>query len=115
MRAVKGVLHTPSVSAGMNGHNKDHLLRAIAKARAWVEDLAAGRVSSFADIAIQEGKVERHIRLLAPLAFVSPQLISEIADGSFPPIGVTDLAKAVTGLWAEQARTIRAGIVKRHR
>jgi hypothetical protein len=32
-------------------------------------------------IAEREGKVERHIRLLAPLAFVSPRLLSEIIDG----------------------------------
>ena len=29
----------------------------------------------------REGKVERHIRLLAPLAFVSPRIITAIADG----------------------------------
>jgi hypothetical protein len=37
-----------------------------------IVDLAEGRVASLHEIAKQEEKVERHIRLLTPLAFVSP-------------------------------------------
>lgn len=54
---------------------KIYSLAAIAKARAWIDDIVDGRVASFAEIAEREGKVQRHIRLLAPLAFVSPKLI----------------------------------------
>jgi site-specific DNA recombinase len=64
--------------------NRDVLLTAIAKARAWIADLAEGRAASLAEIAKREGKVERHIKLLAPLAFVSPQFVSEIIDGYVP-------------------------------
>ena len=56
---------------------------AIAKARCWIEDLVEGSVASFAEIAKREGRVKRHIRLLAPLAFVSPRVVSDIVDGSF--------------------------------
>jgi len=105
-RAVKGPLHVPSSPTLINGRNRDLLLGAIAKARAWIEDIVAGRASSFDDIAKQEGRVERHIRFLAPLAFVSPQAIWEIAEGSFPPIGVTGLAKSVAYSWSEQAGAI---------
>jgi site-specific DNA recombinase len=103
MRAIKGVLHSPSPPTVIGSHNRDLLLGAIARARAWVEDIVLGRVASFAEIAKREGKVERHIRLLAPLAFVSPAVISKIAEGTFLPTGITDLAKAVAYLWAEQA------------
>ena len=41
------------------------MLTAIAKARAWINDRVEGRVASFAEIAEREGKVERHIGLLA--------------------------------------------------
>jgi len=34
-----------------------------------MEDLVAGRVNSFQEIAKSEGKVERYIRYLAPLAY----------------------------------------------
>ena len=97
--AKKGILHSPSFGPTMNPDNKDILLTTIAKARAWIDDLVEGRVASFAEIAKQEGKVERHIRLLAPLAFVSPAKISHIIDGTAPRVGVTELAKGVTYSW----------------
>jgi hypothetical protein len=78
------------------------VLTAIAKARAWIEDLTGGRVASFADIAKREGKVERHIRLLALLAFVSPAIVTDIADGLAPPLGVTKFANRLAYAWSEQ-------------
>jgi site-specific DNA recombinase len=91
---VKGILHTPSHGTSDISGNRDRILMAIAKARAWVDDLIAGRAASFAEIAKREGKVERHIRLLAPLAFVSPRLISDIIDGvASPHLTVTGLAR----------------------
>ena len=96
---AKGVIGAPSVKHPTDVRNGDALLLAIAKARAWIADLAEGRVNSFADIAKREGKVERHIRLLAPLAFVSPHTISDIIHGSSRPIGVTELAKKIAYSW----------------
>ncbi len=75
----------------------------LAKARAWVADLAEGRAASFAEIAKLEAKVEGHIRLLAPLAFVSPQFVSGIIDGHVPSVAVTALAKHVSWPWAPTA------------
>ena len=76
----KGVLHSPTPKNEGASARSEALLLAIAKARAWIEDLAEGRVASFAEIAKQEGRVERHVRLLAPLAFVSPRMISAILE-----------------------------------
>ena len=86
----------------MNHESRDVLLTAIAKARTWIEDLVEVSVASFAKIAKQEGGVERHIRLLAPLAFISPRIVSGIAEGSMPDLKVTDLAKAASQFWARQ-------------
>jgi hypothetical protein len=47
---------------------RDAILLSIAKARAWIDDIASGRVQSFAEIAQREGKVERHIRLSESVA-----------------------------------------------
>src|SRR3954452_3759730 len=82
--AVKGIVHTPSASPTLKPETRDALLMAIAKARAWIDDLTEHGIASFAEIALREGKVERHIRLLAPLAFVSPKIISAIIDGTVP-------------------------------
>ena len=59
----------------MTSDTRDTLLNAIAKARRWVDDITSGRVKSFAYIAKNEKKVERHIRLLALLAFVAPSIV----------------------------------------
>ena len=66
-----------------------------------------GQVSSFAEIAEREGKVERHIRFLVPLAFVSPQLITAIIEGSAQSdITATELVKSLPYSWVEQKRRI---------
>jgi DNA invertase Pin-like site-specific DNA recombinase len=98
---VKGVLHSPSPSQIMPENERDAILTAVAKARAWIDDIVEGRVASFAEIAKNEGKVERHIRLLAPLAFVSPRIILDIVNGVLPQVTVTDLAKTIPYCWAE--------------
>ena len=47
------------------------------------------------------------IRLLAPLAFVSPRIIAAIVEGTPPAdLTVTGLAKALPYSWAEQERSI---------
>ena len=57
----------PAHNTPIKASRREALLIAIAKARQWIDDLAHGRAASFAVIARREGKVERHIRLLAPL------------------------------------------------
>ena len=100
---VKGILHSPSPPSRLSTETRDGLLSAIAKARIWIDDLVEGRVGSFSEIAMREGKVERHIRLLAPLAFVSPRIVSKIADGIAPSdLTVTSVAKRLAYSWAEQ-------------
>jgi hypothetical protein len=76
--SVKGVLHQPDVKPALKPESRDAILLAIAKARCWIEDLASSRVQSFAEIAKREGKVERYIRLLTPLAFTPPQTLAAI-------------------------------------
>jgi hypothetical protein len=60
-----------------------------------------------AEIAEREAQGERHIRLLAPLAFLSPCIIAAIVDGTAPAdLTVTGLAKAVPYSWAEREERI---------
>jgi DNA invertase Pin-like site-specific DNA recombinase len=98
--ALKGIIHSPPEKTTLNPDQQNALLLAIAKARSWVEDLAEGSVTSLAEIAQREGKVERHIRLLAPLAFVSPGIISRIVDGKLR-ITVTELARSTSHCWMD--------------
>jgi hypothetical protein len=72
-----------------------------------IDNSGVGDRASFAGFAEREAVGERHIRLLAPLAFLSPRIIAVIADGAAPAdFTVTSLAKALPYSWAEQERTI---------
>jgi DNA invertase Pin-like site-specific DNA recombinase len=100
---IKGIIHSPNQSSSVISAKSEGLLIAIAKARIWINDLLDGRVASFAEIAEREGRVERHIRLLAPLAFVSPRIVSHLINGAGPSNPtVTGLAQGLAYSWAEQ-------------
>jgi site-specific DNA recombinase len=105
--AVKGIIHVPAHNTPIKASRREALLIAIAKARQWIDDLAHGRAASFAVIARREGKAERHIRLLAPLAYVSPRIVSALLDGTAPAdLTLTNLARALPYCWAEQERRV---------
>jgi site-specific DNA recombinase len=107
-KAVKGIVHAPCAKPAMRPESRDALLTAIAKARRWIDDMRLGRIASFAEIARREAQGERHIRLLTPLAFLSPRIIAAIVDGTAPAdLTVTGLAKALPYSWADQERAIR--------
>jgi site-specific DNA recombinase len=103
--AVKGIVQVPAHNTPITPSRRETLLTAIAKARQWVDDL--GRTATFAQIARREGKVERHVRLLAPLAFLSPRIVAAIIDGTAPAnLTATSLARALPYSWAEQERRL---------
>ena len=79
--SVKGILHRPEAKPTLKRETRDAILLAVAKARSWIDDFVSGRVQSFDEIAEREGKVERHIRLLTPLAFIPPRTLAAIIDG----------------------------------
>jgi site-specific DNA recombinase len=104
---VRGIIHVPAHNTPIQPGRREALLIAIAKAREWMDDLAHGRVASFAAIARRQAKVERHIRLLAPLAFLSPRIVSALLDGTAPAsLTITALARALPWSWAEQERRL---------
>jgi DNA invertase Pin-like site-specific DNA recombinase len=108
--AVKDIVHSPRAKEIIAPANRDGLLLAIAKARAWVGELVDSRAASFAEIAEREGKVERYVRFLASLAFVSPRIVHSIAEGSFrADLNVTRVVKLIDCSWAEQERCVLAG------
>jgi site-specific DNA recombinase len=106
--ALRGVVHVPAYNTPLQPTRRDALLIAIAKARQWIEHLAMG-TTSFADIAKREGTVERHIRLLAPLAFLSPRIVAALLDGTAPAgLTGTGLAQALAWSWTEQEQHVLA-------
>jgi site-specific DNA recombinase len=97
-------VHQPEAKPTLKGETQDAILLAVAKARSWIDGIASGRVQSFAQIAEREGKVERHIRLLTPLAFIPPRALAAIIDGTGPnDATVTALAQAMPYQWDRQS------------
>jgi site-specific DNA recombinase len=112
--SMKGIVRVPAHNTPIKPDRREAVLIAIAKARQWMEDFARGRVASFAAIARREGKVERHIRLLAPLAFLSPRIVSALLDGTAPAdLTLTKLARALPYSWTEQERRIGTSAMAR--
>jgi site-specific DNA recombinase len=61
------------------------LLKAIARARRWSQDLIYGRVRSVGELAKREGLDRRSVRRLLRLGFLSPRIMEAIAAGRQPP------------------------------
>jgi site-specific DNA recombinase len=107
--AVKGIIHVPAHNTPIKAGRREALLIAIVKAREWIDDLAHARAASFAVIARREGKAERLIRRLAPLAFVSPRIVSALLEGTAPAdLTLTKLIRALPYCWAEQEQRVGA-------
>jgi DNA invertase Pin-like site-specific DNA recombinase len=60
------------------------LLKAVARGRAWFDELASGRVPSFGEIAQREGVTHRYVERLSRLAFASPAIVEAICQGHQP-------------------------------
>jgi DNA invertase Pin-like site-specific DNA recombinase len=80
------------------------LIRAIARGRAWFEELAAGRARSLQELAERDGITRRYVRRLVDLAFLSPELVEVILQGRQPlDLTATRLTELDLPLdWADQ-------------
>ncbi len=83
-RGVEMRLVLPAV-ASQNDRSKcdPTLIKAIARGRAWFEELAAGRARSLRELAERDGITRRYVRCLVDLAFLRPELV-EVMQGRQP-------------------------------
>jgi site-specific DNA recombinase len=84
------------------------LLKAIARGRAWFEELAAGRARSLRELAERDGITRRYVRRLIDLAFLSPELVEAILHGRQPvELTATRLTELDLPLdWTDQRRLL---------
>jgi site-specific DNA recombinase len=86
------------------------LLKAVARARKWSQDLIAGRVQSVGEIAKRDGVAPRYVRELIPLGFLTPRTVEAIVEGHQPPeLTVIDLTRRIDLplLWSAQEEALR--------
>jgi site-specific DNA recombinase len=84
------------------------LLKALARARSWFEEVAAGRASSLAEVARRERLRKRYVARLTKLAFIAPSIAEAVVEGR-APIGVNlqmlmDGRLELAPCWSEQQR-----------
>jgi len=91
-----------------SSHCDPALIKAIARGRAWFEEIATGRARSLQELAKRDGITRRYIRRLIGLAFLSPQLVEAILQGRQPvELTVTRLIELDLPLdWTEQHRVL---------
>src|SRR5437016_5588462 len=84
------------------------LIKAIARGRAWFEELAAGRARSLRELAERDGITRRYVRRLVDLAFLSPELVEAILQGRQPvELTATRLTELDLPLdWTDQRRLL---------
>jgi len=61
-----------------------NLIKAVAQARHWFDQLTSGQSASVQEIASSEGRSRSDVSLMMPLAFLAPDLVDAIITGRQP-------------------------------
>src|SRR5208337_5571544 len=61
------------------------LLKMIARAHCWFEDLISGRSASMVEIGKREKVGKRYVSRIIRLAFLAPEIVEQIVNGCQPP------------------------------
>ena len=88
------------------------LIKAVARARRWFDDLVSGRSRSFAELATVNGFSERYVSRLMPLAFLAPEIVEAVLAGSQPVDLTAETLTRRADLplsWAEQMVSLGFG------
>jgi len=108
-RGVETKLMLPRLDQPNHGTRRDPaLIKAIARGRAWFDELVTGRAPSLQALAERDGITRRYIRRLVGLAFLSPELVEAILQGRQPvELTATRLTELDLPLdWTEQRRLL---------
>jgi site-specific DNA recombinase len=85
------------------------LLKAVARARRWSDDLISGQKGSVDELARREGIDRRSVRRLIPLGFLSTRVVEAIVEGRQPPdLTVVALTRRIDLplLWSAQEQAL---------
>jgi DNA invertase Pin-like site-specific DNA recombinase len=87
----------------------DRLIRQIAKAHDWFERLTSGKAKSIRDIAAAEGVTNSYVRKIIHRAFLAPDIVRAILNGTQPPDLTLESLKKFIPLpidWNEQRKLL---------
>jgi hypothetical protein len=108
-RGTETKLVLPELAEQNHGSRCDPaLIKALARERAWFDDLATGRARSLEALAKRDGISRRYIRRLVGLTFLSPRLVEAILKGQ-QPVALTATCLGDLDLpldWTDQHRLL---------
>ena len=85
------------------------LLKVIARGHRWFNELASGRAASSREIAKREGLHDSYVKRLIPLAFLAPEIVRSICEGSQPSTLTAEALRRTAQLpreWTKQRQTL---------
>jgi site-specific DNA recombinase len=96
--------------ASASGQTDQALLRAVARAHCWFDDLVSGRCGSMVEIARRNGVGKQYVSRLIRLAFLAPEMVERIVAGRQPPELTAQALRArhfdIPVDWAAQKRAL---------
>ena len=99
---------TPARVRPIRAETRARLLTGIARARAWLNELATGRIADTWAIAARQGCSERSVRSTLALTFLAPAIVQAAVDGTLPDgFGIVAMS-AMSSDWVVQMQQIRA-------
>jgi site-specific DNA recombinase len=107
-RGVQVKLVIPSLTDADRSFDPN-LVRTIAAAFAWFDEIASGQISSLQDLAARERLPASEVSRLLPLAFLSPSVVAALFAGQQPPQLTAERLKRLPGLppgWADQRKSL---------
>lgn len=100
-REIVSAASTSILQKPIRAEARARLLYTIARARGWVKGLVDGTLTSPEQIAAIEGCSERSVRMILPLAFLSPTIVRAVVEGSMSDgIGISSF-NAAGMVWAD--------------
>lgn len=64
-----------------NAHYDSTLVKSIARAHVWFQEMLCGKATSLLDLAKQHNVSESYVKKIMPFAFLGPSIVSEILTG----------------------------------
>ena len=93
------------------------LLKVIARAHCWFDDLVSGRAASMVEIGKREKVGKRYVSRIIRLAFLAPDVVEQIVKGSQPPELTAEFAEgprataAILGIAASDAWVLARALI----
>jgi len=105
-REVRLVLSSGAAEA-VSANQSQALLKAVARAHEWYEQLVTGEASGPRSIAMRTGLDESYVRRILGYAFLAPDIVEAILDGRQPPdLTLEKLRITFPMNWVEQRRVL---------